>query len=175
MPSLSSIASTMTARVLPGGKGHYKDSWGAEMVRRGIYQLYMGGTPFHDDEGMVNKPFAGAVRRIRRYYDSHRVPVGGKLVMRLRTGEIYVGTVTDAVEEVRMECAPWDDAHRTAKHIRECKAIKDHWSADGPLESYVLTYQVDWQLIPHPTVAQEAWINNQRAAIKRRNEPFPSA
>jgi hypothetical protein len=163
------------ARVLPGGNGHYKDSWGAELVRRGIYQLYMGGTPFRDDKGMADRQFDGAIRRIRRAYDSHRVPVGGKLIMRLRTGELYVGTVTEIVEEVRMECAPWDVAHRTPKHIRECQAIKDQWSASGPMEAYVLTYQVDWQLISHPSPTQQTWIKHQVAAIQRRKEPFPSA
>ena len=162
------------ARVLPGGNGHYKDSWGAELVSRGIYQLYMGGTPFRDAAGMVDRQFAGAVRRIRRAYDSHRICKGGKLIMRLRTGELYVGTVTDDPrEEIRMECAPWDIAHRTPKHIRECQAIKDQFA--GPLEAYVLTYQVDWQLIPHPSTAQQAWIKHQVAAIQRRKEPFPCA
>jgi hypothetical protein len=164
-----------TARVLPGGGSHYKDSWGAELVSRGIYQLYMGGSPFHDDKRMVDCMFAGETRRIREYYNSRRVPVGGKLIMRLRkkhgTGELYVGTVLAQEEEIRHGAADWDVAHRTAKHIRESKA---KWTDPKPCDDYILTYRVDWQLVSDPTPAQEAWLTHTCAAIVIRKEAFPS-
>lgn len=165
------MSSTTYARVLPGGRADYKDSWGAEMVSRGVYQLYMGGTN-STSTGMVDGMFAGVVRRIREIYNTRRVPVGGKLVMRLRTGEIYIGTVLGHEEEVRHGDAEWDVAHRTPKHIRECLAIR-HGS--DPPDNYILTYRVGWQLVSHPTPAQKAWLTHQVAAIVIRKEAFPSA
>jgi hypothetical protein len=163
---------TTFARVLPGAREDYKDSWGAELVSRGVYQLYMGGIPFCENKGMVDCMFAGAVRRIREFYNERRVPVGGKLVMRLRTGEIYIGAVLGHEEEVRHGAAYWDIAHRTPKHIRRSKEV---WPSDSPCDDYVLTYRVDWQLVSHPTPAQKAWLSHQVAAVVVRKEVFPSA